>query len=127
MNKLKRQHFIKRRLLYRLALVFLIGVAVLLIRSVWNIYEKQAVANNSRLAAVRRLRELEDRKVELENALLRLSTERGVEGELRSKFPVAKNGEDVVVILDEPAGEPEQEVGMKKESWLSRIRARFGF
>lgn len=115
----------RRKLWTRFSIIFLIVGGLLLARSVWNIYEKQATADTSRLAAVRRLRELEARKTELEKELSRLSTERGIEEELREKFPVAKEGENVVVIVDEPAESASLEGSTSKPSFFDFFKNWF--
>ena len=55
-----------------------------------------------------RTEELENLKLRaalLENKVEHLKNERGIEGELRSRFDVVKDGEQVVIILDDPKEE----------------------
>lgn len=57
-------------------------------------------------------RELSIRQRQLMNTTANLSTERGIEEEIREKFSVTKPGERVIVLVDDPetntAAEPEK-------------------
>ena len=50
---------------------------------------------------------LRERKDDLESEVQYLSDERGIEAEMRRQFDVAKEGEKVVVIVDDEDGEVE--------------------
>lgn len=57
-------------------------------------------------AAEKVARELEGRKEKLAEEVQYITSERGIEAEMRRQFDVAREGEQVVIILDEPtAGE----------------------
>lgn len=47
--------------------------------------------------------DLKNRKSELEATVRRLQTEAGIEEEIRNKFPVQKQGENTVMIVEEQA------------------------
>ncbi len=49
----------------------------------------------------REMTDLENKKTAMEALINRLETETGAEEEIRSKFPVKKPGENMVVIVDE--------------------------
>lgn len=93
-----------RKILYSkaslIALFLLLGVAL---NGAWGIYQKAAIARAERDRAKRSLAELEARTTELQASLARLESEKGIETDVRQKFTVALPGEDVVVIVDDPA------------------------
>ncbi|OHB24864.1 MAG: hypothetical protein A2542_02560 [Parcubacteria group bacterium RIFOXYD2_FULL_52_8] len=90
----------RRRLLYsHVSIAALLVVLVLLLQAVWNIYEKRKLTQVSRAHTDRELAFLQERKRSLEADIARLSSDRGSEAELRSKFQVAKPGEEVIVVL----------------------------
>ena len=70
-------------------------------------FTKANEAKDKRAEAVAELDRLQTRKVELEAQVANLSTDRGIEGELRQRFMVAKGGEHVVVIPDTVPNENE--------------------
>lgn len=79
------------------------GLCVWLSWSVWGVYrqERQTGENTERRLA--QLEELLERERALDTEIERLSTDRGIEEEIRRKFEVAKAGEEVIVIVDTPA------------------------
>lgn len=55
-----------------------------------------------RVAAEKVARELAERKERLAEEVHYITSERGIEAEMRRQFDVAREGERVVIILDEP-------------------------
>ena len=68
--------------------------------STWEVYKKDRVARINREDSEKRLTDLTARKNYLTNQLRGLGTERGIEGELRSKYQITKEGEQELVIVD---------------------------
>jgi len=64
------------------------------------------------------LLDLEERKEALERNIETLSTDRGVEQEIRNKFEVSKEGERVIVLVDKKDEENEP---LKKRGIFSYI------
>ena len=108
-----------RNVLYSKPVLVLLGVVVLLfIYSVWGAYQKETETKEKWKAREEVLTELEGRESELEEEIDRLNTEKGIEAEIRSKFEVAKEGEEVIVIVEPPEEEvssaPREEKGFFK-------------
>jgi len=81
-------------------IVIIFGLTVL---SSFSVYERYKVANEmqARLdARIAELHALEERAQLLEAKVDYLQNERGIEEELRIRFDVAKEGEEVVILLD---------------------------
>lgn len=90
-----------------------------------GMYETSKEAHVRRDTAAAELAELEEREQYLTAEIERLQTARGLEAEVREKFDVAKEGEKVIVILEE-AREPEKEsVVDEPRSWIDRIKEWF--
>jgi len=53
----------------------------------------------------------------LREEIERLSTERGIEQEVRSKFEVGKDGEEMIIIVDNPEDEGFSNKEIKKTFW----------
>ncbi len=79
-----------------------LGIIILFMMSV--VYQRYSIEQEMverRLEAETHLKELEDRRAELEKKVEYLSNERGIEAEMRRNFDVARPGEQVVIILDD--------------------------
>ncbi|MEX0917099.1 MAG: hypothetical protein WDZ90_01070 [Candidatus Paceibacterota bacterium] len=115
-----------KRLLYSKSAVALLLVLILLLGSaVWDAYEKEKITREKRNLSVAEKEKLLERKEALENELERLSTERGVEEEVRSKFDAVREGEKIIVLVnakDQGASALREE----KQNLLERIRDFFG-
>jgi hypothetical protein len=117
----KRQN---RAMLYSWPVVIVLFVmAVFLGHSVYNVYKSEQAASIKEKAALSERDEALARKKELLAEVDQLQTPRGVEEEIRTKFPVAKPGEQVVVVVDEKATTT---VTKEKSSWWTRLWQNFG-
>ena len=81
--------------------VVLLLLVVLLARSTWNVYQKSRESEARREIKEKELAELKSRAETLSREVARLNTPKGIEEEIREQFNVAKEGEQVAVILDE--------------------------
>ncbi len=90
------------RRLYSWPVILILFVSVLLLGfSVYGLFVKSRTAEANRREAEMRLESLQRRKTELDTELDRLSTDEGVETEIRTRFPVAKPDEGVIQIVGE--------------------------
>jgi len=85
----------------RLVIVILIIIALLLTTSVYKRYVIERDMSDRRTETEAAYADLLDRKDQLEAKVRYLSGERGIEEEVRKNFDVAKDGEQVVVLLGE--------------------------
>ncbi len=83
--------------------VFLLIVVVFLVRSDYDVYKKNQIAEINRSESDRRLSLLKEQNDRLVASLAKIKTDRGVEEELRNKFQIMKPGEEVLVVVDQPA------------------------
>ena len=83
------------------ALTVLILILILLAYSVIDIYGKTRETVQKRNFAEEKVKELEDREGKLTEQIKSLKTESGVEASLRDKFGLVKEGEGIVVIVDD--------------------------
>ena len=95
-----------RKILYSpLSIIVLVALVFFLARAVWGVYLKNNISRQVREAAVRQINELEARKAELEEKLRELESPEGLEAEIRDKLPVAKPGEEVIIIVNDQNNE----------------------
>jgi len=97
--------------LYSKGVLFIfIIIIIFLANATWNVYQnyKEAKINEYRVSS--RLGEVEKRESEIIEKIDKLSTERGMEEELRKRFDVAKEGENIIIVV-EPDGVESGESG----------------
>ena len=104
-------HRVKRILYAPITIIVLAIVFVFLARAVFNSYRSE-VRNRETLETIQaETDELANREAFLTNEIDRLQTDRGMEEALRNKFPVVKEGEHMVIIV-----EPDEDVAPSRSS-----------
>ena len=93
---------IKQRLYSWPSLIFLIIVSIFLTHGVWGVFQKEHQTSLIRKQRLSHLEELKTREDVLVKEINRLNTDRGIEEEIRQKFEVARPGEEVIVIVEQP-------------------------
>lgn len=119
----------------RVTLVFLIVAFLFLIKTTWNMHERAAIAEGRLDQSRVELREAKQRKEDLARKVGYLSTDEGVQSEIRSKFRAAEKGESVAVIVDDRQtanvissnASGTSTAVSKKLSWWGRVAYFFGF
>jgi cell division protein FtsB len=123
MDYLKRKQTIRGRLYGKTVKIILVIILLVLIRPTWNIYKKSRESEANLKRAEQELNSLEQRKNELSKNLESIKSEEGRDEEIRGKLGVAKEGETVVVIVEDKK-EPEPVVVPVKPSALSQAWSR---
>ncbi|MFT5849850.1 MAG: cell division protein FtsB [Patiriisocius sp.] len=90
----------------RPVILVLLIIVVALGVSVFERYTVEREMSDRREHSEAELDRLDDRKVQLENRVEYLEGERGIEEEIRKNFDVAREGEQVIILV----GEDEQEI-----------------
>lgn len=92
-----------RKIMYsKPVLVALLIIFALSLEGLWNIYEKHSEAAKKAQEAKADLQNLRGREADLEEKVAFLKTDRGREEEIRKKFMVGKQGEGVILVVDQP-------------------------
>lgn len=98
---LTREKRIWPRILHsRITLAIILALCVFLAMSVYERYMIEREMAERRSEAEDELQELQERKRELEEKVDYLSADHGIEAEIRKHFDVAREGEQVVIIVD---------------------------
>lgn len=84
-------HKVTLSLLFLMVLVF--------IHSTWVVYKKKVESEELMNISKERVISLKEREVDLNQKISRLDTEVGIEEEIRSKFSVTKDNENMVVVV----------------------------
>ncbi len=92
-----------RQFIYSAPVVFFLGIVFLFFTyNLFGLYKTKEESQRKTNEAKAELRMLEERKNELEKRVGFLKTERGQESEIREKFMVGKEGEGVILLVDQP-------------------------
>ena len=81
-------------------ILMILVIFLLIVHGAWGMYQKSQTAKEKRDKAQAHLHELKSREKELSDDIIDLSTDRGIEGEIRDRFMVAKPGESFIVVVD---------------------------
>lgn len=96
------------RIVHRLFMRFLIWVLIIGIAALtffgalaaWQVFHKERIVKNELTRTTQNLADLEERQSALKTTLSALGTERGIESEVRKRFPLAKSGEETIILVD---------------------------
>jgi cell division protein FtsB len=112
-----------RSLMYnRVTIILLFFVLLIVIHSTWRVYSKKNDSEEARIISQKNVDNLNTRSIELQTKIERLSTQQGIEEEVRSKFNVAKPNENMVIIVQDESSTSE---GVKKVGFWDKIKTFF--
>ncbi len=98
-----------RRILYSWPILIILFIILgFLVRASWRVYGNWSESREMARLALLRYQNDKARLEMLQREVTRLGTKRGVEEELRRKFPVSLPGEEVVIIVDDQASTTHQ-------------------
>ena len=84
----------------RITLIILFLLVLVFARSTWVVYTKQRASQDMKNVSLMNVEELRLRNDELQSKIERLETTPGVEEEIKLKFNVVKERENMVVIVE---------------------------
>jgi len=118
MREIRNKQRVWRLVYSRITIGFLAFLFLLGLSAIWNVYGKYQKSAEDRARAEENLQEFEERVTTLTEDVKRLKTKEGVEEEFRSTFGLVKEGEGVIVILDDE-GDTEIQEKMNGSFWSS--------
>jgi len=118
------REFQERRLTRRITQSRFIGVVIflalaLLLKGTYSVYLKYRESSARRAVAEGQLRDLENRQAALSETIDKLATEKGVDEEIRRQLNMAKEGEEVALIVDRKV--PEGGSSEQKKGWWQSL------
>ncbi|OGG41609.1 hypothetical protein A2837_00440 [Candidatus Kaiserbacteria bacterium RIFCSPHIGHO2_01_FULL_46_22] len=84
-----------------IAIIFLLGLSIMFAFAVHDRYVVERDMADRRAKSEAELERETDRRSELEKKVEKLNSEQGIESEIRKNFDVAREGETVVVLVEE--------------------------
>ncbi|MEK7641787.1 MAG: hypothetical protein AAB365_02215 [Patescibacteria group bacterium] len=121
----------KRIIASPLTMIAAAVLVVILAKAGWNIYGKTRLTSERLGQAQAEITKLRDRQATLAARVGYLSTEQGIETEIRTKYHAVKEGESVAVIIDESKtaavvnAEPVQ--ATSSVGWFRKLLQKVGF
>ena len=97
-------------------LVVLAALVLIVLHSTWLVYQKKSASEKMKNISMARTKELRLRDNQLKSNISRLGTDVGVEEEIRSKFSVAKEKENMVILVGD-TGSKESATSTEKNFW----------
>lgn len=113
-----------RKILYsKITLVVIFVILFFIAKATFGIYYKQKAGGINLAKAKRELIEMKNREETLNFEIDRLNTDSGIEEEIRKKFMVSKEGEQVIVIADDDKATNSEKIkiGDKPSLWMRFI------
>ncbi|MFA6446295.1 MAG: septum formation initiator family protein [Candidatus Paceibacterota bacterium] len=90
-----------KRVLYSKGILFVLVVLLIIVaQATWKVFQKQHLAKDNAALVTRELADLEGRNTELSAQIDEMNTDRGVEDVIRDSYQVAKEGEQMVIVVD---------------------------
>ncbi len=100
--------------------IFLI-VTILGIKGVFEMYSKESLSRERRVAAQKEQSDFKARHNSLSQSVSFLETDEGVESELRKKYRVIKPGEEVVLVVDDIQRSSSTTTQTIRKAWYTRF------
>lgn len=117
MYDFQQRNKIKRIFYSRATIVFFCIITVLLVRGAYMVVKKEKESQRNVDLIEQKLILAREKKEELSKDIASIQTESGVEREIRNKFSVTKEGEDVAVIVDTVETDEDSNL-TKKSPWF---------
>ena len=117
---------IKKKVYSWWSVVILVVIAFFFINNTWDVYKKYAESKGNIINLQDSYDIAQMREGELRSKISYLGSERGLEEEIREKFNVVKDGEQVVVIINSNIEEDYKEVeksNVVKRLWSKMLDA----
>lgn len=111
-----------------LALIAVFIVFAVIAKATWSIHQKAVISEAKLSEAQGELTKLQVRQSDLQSEVSSLSTEQGLEAELRTKYRAVKDGESVAVIVDsdQTAAASDASSTPPHDSWQQQVLHLFG-
>ncbi len=126
MEDFQRIKKIRKRIYSRTTFLVLCIITILIVKGTLGVIKKQRESEDDLLRARLYLKSLEKREAELSSSMSYLKTSQGLEREVRDKFSVARDGEEVILVIEEEGGEDgvksdDRSIFIKISDWISQF------
>lgn len=110
-----------RLIVRRLVLILLLVLVVGALSAMWDVYKKERDSRVLRDQAEAQLQNLTLQEERLTAEISRLETARGKEELLRENYEMAREGEQLIIIIEPPAPAPLEATTTPMMQWVHRL------
>ena len=114
MSRLKNKNKFKKIFYSWPVFVLLLAIVLLVASGVWGVSKSERTSCGKKDSSEERYDKLEDKSDNLLSEIESLKTEKGIETEIRDKFRVVKEGEQLAIIINSDDGEDQVEIKEEK-------------
>jgi cell division protein FtsB len=107
MREFEKKRRIKKFIYSKFSILVLVVLLFLLARGTIGVYQKSRTTHARENTSAVNLAKLEERKEKLKKSISILDSRVGIEEQLRTRYSFSKEGEKVIVIIDEENNTPE--------------------
>ncbi len=100
-------------------------ILVILLKANILMYMKVRASAERREQIELQLKELNDRKQNLESEVARLNSKIGVEDELRNRFNLMKENEEMIIILEDEKADLDETLVKNEKTFFQKIKGWF--
>ncbi|MEX2010486.1 MAG: septum formation initiator family protein [Parcubacteria group bacterium] len=101
MKELQQRQKLKRRIYSTPVLIALACLVVIFARGTYQVFQKRGESVDHVSSLEQKVRDLEEKERRLSSGIAALNTPEGIEREVKEKFNVSKEGEYVVILVDQ--------------------------
>ena len=105
----------------RLALLALFVIVLTALSALWDVYKKEKESRILKNQAEAQLYNLNMQEDHLNGEIARLETARGKEEMLRENYEMAREGENMIMIIDPPKRAPSAATTTTLNKWIHRL------
>ncbi|MFA7193407.1 MAG: septum formation initiator family protein [Candidatus Paceibacterota bacterium] len=105
MREFSRKRKVRQMIFSVPVLILLCIILFFVAKGSWGVYKKYSLSKSELENSQADLTVLEEKKQTIEAKIEKLQTETGIEKEIRSKFDVAREGEKLIVIVEDKVTE----------------------
>ncbi|OGI88453.1 hypothetical protein A2995_01465 [Candidatus Nomurabacteria bacterium RIFCSPLOWO2_01_FULL_33_24] len=109
----------------RIILFFLILISIFLAYNLLEKFKDHQETTSAKRIAKEKLEELEKQESNLQSKIINLQTEQGIEEDIREKFRVGKEGEELIIIIEDQNSSEEDLKNQNKKGFLDFLKNIF--
>jgi cell division protein FtsB len=125
MREFKQRQKIKSRIYSKYTIAFLFIVLALLVNGTWGIFQKMTESKGKLEASEDRYESVKKRHEALDSQIKHLGTETGLEEEIRTRYNLSREGENVIVLVDNKDINDDSNANKDKGGFWSKMSSWF--
>jgi cell division protein FtsB len=125
MREFKQKQKIKNRIYSKYTIAFLFLVLALLVNGTWGIFSKMRESKGKLEASQGRYESVKKRHEALDSQIKHLGTETGLEEEIRTRYNLSREGENVIVLVDNKEDVDDSDADKDKGGFWSKMSSWF--